>query len=31
MTGEQVQALVQRLSATPPDIVARVRGALEAK
>jgi tripartite-type tricarboxylate transporter receptor subunit TctC len=31
MTGEEVQALVQQLSATPPDIVARVRGALEAK
>jgi tripartite-type tricarboxylate transporter receptor subunit TctC len=31
MTGEEVQALVQQLAATPPDIVARVRTALEAK
>jgi len=30
MTGEQVQALVAQLSRTPPDIVARVRTALEA-
>ena len=29
MTGEEVQALVARLSNTPPDIVARVRAALE--
>jgi len=29
MTGEEVQALVQQLAATPPDIVARVRSALE--
>jgi tripartite-type tricarboxylate transporter receptor subunit TctC len=31
MTGEEVQALVGELSRTPPDIVARVRSALEAK
>jgi tripartite-type tricarboxylate transporter receptor subunit TctC len=30
MTGEQVQALVAQLSGTPPEIVARVRAALEA-
>jgi tripartite-type tricarboxylate transporter receptor subunit TctC len=30
MTGEQVQALVAQLAATPPDIAARVRTALEA-
>jgi tripartite-type tricarboxylate transporter receptor subunit TctC len=30
MTGEQVQALVAQLSRTPPEIVARVRAALEA-
>ena len=31
MTGEEVQALVGELSATPPEIIARVRSALEAK
>jgi tripartite-type tricarboxylate transporter receptor subunit TctC len=31
MTGEEVQALVGELARTPPEIVARVRGALEAK
>jgi hypothetical protein len=31
MTGEEVQALVAKLAATPPQIVARVRGALAAK
>ncbi|MFL6972659.1 MAG: hypothetical protein ACJ8F2_12165, partial [Xanthobacteraceae bacterium] len=31
MTGEEVQALVDELSRTPPEIVARVRGALEAR
>ena len=30
MTGEQVQALVAQLSRTPPEVVARVRAALEA-
>jgi tripartite-type tricarboxylate transporter receptor subunit TctC len=30
MTGEQVQALVAQLAATPPAVVARVRAALEA-
>ncbi len=30
MTGEEVQALVGQLARTPPAIVARVRGALEA-
>lgn len=30
MTGEEVQALVAQLGRTPPDIVARVRAALEA-
>jgi len=29
MTGEEVQALVGQLAATPPVIVARVRAALE--
>jgi tripartite-type tricarboxylate transporter receptor subunit TctC len=29
MTGEEVQALVARLSNTPPDLVGRVRAALE--
>jgi len=31
MTGEELQALVAHLANTPPDIVARVRAALEAK
>jgi tripartite-type tricarboxylate transporter receptor subunit TctC len=31
MTGEEVQALVAQLAGTPPDIVARVRAALEAR
>jgi tripartite-type tricarboxylate transporter receptor subunit TctC len=31
MTGEDVQALVAQLASTPPEIVARVRAALEAK
>jgi len=31
MTGEELQALVAQLANTPPDIVARVRAALEAK
>ena len=31
MTGEEVQALVGELARTPPEIVARVRGVLEAK
>ena len=30
MTGEEVQALVAQLTRTPPEIVARVRAALEA-
>ncbi|HEY6254659.1 MAG TPA: hypothetical protein VIY51_02595 [Xanthobacteraceae bacterium] len=30
MTGEEVQALVAKLARTPPEIVARVRAALEA-
>jgi hypothetical protein len=30
LTGEQVQALVGELAATPRDVVARVRAALEA-
>ena len=30
LTGEQVQALVSQLAATPREIVARVRAALEA-
>jgi tripartite-type tricarboxylate transporter receptor subunit TctC len=30
MTGEEVQALVAQLGRTPPDVVARVRAALEA-
>ena len=30
MTGEEVQALVAQLARTPPEIVARVRAALEA-
>jgi len=30
MTGEQVQVLVAQLGRTPPDVVARVRAALEA-
>ena len=30
ITGERVQALVAQLAATPPDVVARVRAALEA-
>jgi len=30
MTGEEVQALVSQLSRTPPEIVTRVRAALEA-
>jgi hypothetical protein len=30
LTGEQVQALVAQLAATPRDVVARVRAALEA-
>jgi tripartite-type tricarboxylate transporter receptor subunit TctC len=31
MTGEEVQALVAQLADTPPDVVARVRAALEVK
>jgi tripartite-type tricarboxylate transporter receptor subunit TctC len=31
MTGEEVQALVGQLANTPPEVVARVRAALEAK
>ena len=31
MTGEEVQALVAHLAGTPPEIVARVRAALEGK
>jgi tripartite-type tricarboxylate transporter receptor subunit TctC len=31
LTGEEVQALVSDVSKTPPDIVARVRDALESK
>ncbi len=30
MTGEQVTALIKQVAATPPDVVARVRAALEA-
>jgi tripartite-type tricarboxylate transporter receptor subunit TctC len=30
MTGEEVQALVAKLAGTPPEIVARVRAALDA-
>ena len=30
LTGEQVQALVAELAATPREVVARVRAALEA-
>jgi hypothetical protein len=29
MTGEEVQAVVAKLAGTPPEVVARVRGALE--
>jgi len=31
MTGEELQALVAQLADTPPDVVARVRAALEVK
>ena len=31
LTGEQVQTLVEQVSQTPPDVVARVRDALENK
>jgi len=31
LTGEQVQELIEQVSRTPPDIVARVRAALENK
>jgi hypothetical protein len=31
LSGEEVQALVEEVSKTPPDVVARVRDALENK